>query len=116
MKKKRAKPKKPCGLCGGCDFARFRDWRRRIEVGLNGEAHNELSERFALIQEIHHDVARRHPLGIAVRLNEVIAALAMDDNGDAAGGLADLEHDESESFRLNGRSVTCAESLKAFTT
>lgn len=72
MTTKRAKKaEKPCDRCGLCDLARFVGWRERVEQGL-GKKINERSKRFELVQEIHEDVARRHPLGIAVVLAEAI--------------------------------------------
>lgn len=115
----RARPEGACGRCGLCDLARFIAWRARIEAGL-GDSTDEGSPRLALISEIHADVARRYPLGIATRLAAVIASLAYPENEDtdtdAVRDLADLEQDESESVRLNGAEKLgcCPRSVELF--
>jgi hypothetical protein len=99
-------PEKPCGLCGGCDLAKFRDWRARIEKGLGFDNESDQDgPRFKLIDEIHADNAARFPLGIAVRLGEVISGLACSDRHGDEGAielLLVLAQDEEDSARLNG--------------
>jgi len=121
VRKARAKTKRaarapvPCGRCGLCDLAKFRAWRHRVQAGL-GESIKENHARFALVQEIHDDVAERYPLGIAIRLNQVIEALACCDaqnDRDAVTDLSDLEFDEEQSFKLNGDKVGCPASVAA---
>lgn len=105
--------KKPCDRCGLCDLARFVGWRERVEHGL-GQKINERSKRFLLVQEIHEDIARRYPLGIAVTLAQAVANLACcepDGDEDAVMLLADIETDERQSVRLNGTRGHCAASV-----
>lgn len=80
--------------------ALFREWRLRVEAGL-GEDLEEQGDRFALVQEIHEDVARRYPLGIAGSLRNVLDALVAGDDGDAHLLLLTLENDERNSRELN---------------
>lgn len=78
----------------------FYGWRLRIMAGLP-ESTEEGSPRFELIQAIHEDLPRRHPLGIAFRLREALNALCVGDDRDAVRILAELERDELASRALN---------------
>lgn len=106
-----------CGDCGACDGLRFRQWRERLAViPGGGSAGDEKSPRFALIDEIHRDRARRHPLGIAERLSDLIGCLHADDDPDSITLLAELEQDERRSIEINGERnlECCAAGAKAF--
>ena len=100
---------KPCGRCGSCEIVKFLAWIIRISDGL-GSSLDESMPRFALIQKIHDDVARRHPLGIVTHLARVIESLSMGVRGgddDARCVLGDLVRDEANSIMLNGRADHC---------
>lgn len=86
----------------------FRSWRKRVEAGLPEDLDDE-GHRFALIQEIHDDQARRYPLGIAGTLRAVISALHVAEDVEAIELLEALERDEWSSRALNASSEAEAE-------
>lgn len=78
----------------------FRGWAERIRAGLPplpGDETDEDSPRMALINEIHAEVARRHPLGIAEELYAAISCLHSDADLDALEILDLLVKNERES-------------------
>ena len=120
-----------CGECALCDRIRFLVWRARLEEGQAfepgaalavriqghtlGSALDEESARFALIEEIHRDRKKRHPLGIAQSLSRVIDALHVEDDADAIRDLEALAEDERVSVEMNGeRNLECCEASSKF--
>lgn len=87
------------------DEARFRGWSNRITDLDDFDIHVD-GPRLDLICEIHEDIARRHPLGIARQLSNVLDALACygsHEDEEAVELLDDLADTEKRSREMNGR-------------
>lgn len=93
------------------DQAKFEGWRARIIAFTEDSDYDDASlregaRRFTLIEEIHGDIARRWPLGIAQQLAEVISALSCAgtcEDDEAVDLLDDLIDTERRSRALNGQ-------------
>lgn len=123
LTRRKPDPKKPCGLCGPCDASLFLKWMQQINAGL-GVSIEDDSKRMELVWDIHADISRRYPLGIAMRLHQVLEALYMgagppeqtarDANyagsetpdDDAVVDLEELYEDERKSMELNPEELT----------
>ena len=91
--------------CQACEVKLFKSFKARVLKLTDAElqaAYEDGSKGMDLIEDLHAQVAERHPLGIGQMLHAVMTSIHIGERGDAVSELDQLIDDEINSAFMNG--------------
>lgn len=95
--------------CQSCEIKLFSSFKTRVLQLTDTEliaSDKEGSKGMGLIEDLHAQVAERHPLGIGQMLHAVMTSIHIGERGDAVSDLDQLIDDEVKSAELNGTALS----------